>query len=244
MKIMYLDESGDHNLDKIQDTYPVFVLTGVVVKDGIALREIETQFNQLKQQFFGTEEIIFHTSDMTRNRNGFEKMKDAQFKNHFCDALNTVMMTSKYQVIAAVIDKKKHKERYGDNAFDPYHLCLSALIERFCFEIGNKAAGGMIIAEKRSKLLDKQLQLVWGQMCTSGTRHLAGSNIAKRIGGFHLAGKKENIAGLQLADLIASPIGRYVMGKPVRKDFRIIEKKFRCNGMGDYKGYGLVTIPK
>lgn len=241
---MYLDESGDHNLDKIQDTYPVFVLTGIIVEDDMALREIETQFRHLKQKFFGTEEIIFHTSDITRNRNGFGKMKEVHFKNNFYDALNVIMMTLRYKIIAAVIDKKKHKERYGDNAFDPYNLCLSAIIERFCFDIGNKAAGGMVIAEKRSKLLDKQLQLVWAQMCTTGTRHLAGSVIAKRIGGFHLAGKKENIAGLQLADLVATPIGRHVMGKPPRKDFHIIEKKFRHNGNGEYKGYGLITIPK
>jgi hypothetical protein len=30
MKIMFLDESGDHSLDKVDDTYPVFVLAGCI----------------------------------------------------------------------------------------------------------------------------------------------------------------------------------------------------------------------
>ena len=215
-----------------------------MIEGDIALQEVEIKFNKLKNKFFNTEDIIFHTSDITRNKNSFEKMKDRDFKKDFYHALNAVMQSLKYKVIAAVIDKKLHKERYGDHAFDPYNLCLSALIERFCFEIGNKAAGGMVIAEKRSKLLDKQLQLVWDQMCTTGTRHLEGSIIAKRIGGFHLAGKKENIVGLQLADLVATPIGRHVMGKKSKDDFSIIESKFRHNEKGEYKGYGLITIPK
>ena len=30
MKIMFLDESGDHNLEKIDQQYPVFVLAGAI----------------------------------------------------------------------------------------------------------------------------------------------------------------------------------------------------------------------
>jgi hypothetical protein len=55
--------------------------------------------------------------------------------------------------------------------------------------------------------------------------------------------KRDNIAGLQLADLVVSPIGRFVLGKPVHEDFRVIEPKFRRR-QGDYRGAGLVVLPK
>ena len=39
--------------------------------------------------------------------------------------------------------------------------------------------------------------------------------------------KKENISGLQLADLVATPIGRKILDKPVKDDYKVIEQKFR-----------------
>ena len=60
--------------------------------------------------------------------------------------------------------------------------------------------------------------------------------------GVALRAKRENIAGLQLADLVVSPIGRFVLGKPVREDFRIVEGKFRWRG-GRYEDEGLVVLP-
>ena len=58
-----------------------------------------------------------------------------------------------------------------------------------------------------------------------------------------MRGKHENIAGLQLADLVVSPIGCFVLGKPAKEEFRIIEGTFRRRG-GRYEGAGLVVLPK
>jgi hypothetical protein len=65
-----------------------------------------------------------------------------------------------------------------------------------------------------------------------------------RITGLKLSAKSENIAGLQLADLVLTPIGRYILGKAIKEDFRIIESKFRRSKSGQWKGYGLVVLPK
>jgi hypothetical protein len=47
-----------------------------------------------------------------------------------------------------------------------------------------------------------------------------------------------------LADLVVSPIGRHVLGKAEKEDFRIVQRKFRTNRAGEYRGYGLVVLPK
>ena len=31
MKVLYIDETGDHSLSKIDKSYPIFVLSGVIV---------------------------------------------------------------------------------------------------------------------------------------------------------------------------------------------------------------------
>jgi len=77
-----------------------------------------------------------------------------------------------------------------------------------------------------------------------GTRYVRGSHIERRIRGLQLRDKKDNLAGLQLADLIVSPIGRFVLGKKTHEDFRIVETKLRRNPKGEYRGRGLVVLPK
>jgi len=58
------------------------------------------------------------------------------------------------------------------------------------------------------------------------------------------ADKKSNSTGLQLADLIARPIGLHVL-KPEQDNraFAIIDDKFYRNGKGIRNGYGLKCFP-
>ena len=124
--------------------------------------------------------------------------------------------------MACVVKKDVHLSRYGLAALDPYFLSLDILVERFCLEIGNVANDGIIIAERREPTLDHELDLAWLNLKIQGTRYLKANQIERRITGLKLSAKSENIAGLQLADLVLTPIGPYILGKPVKEDFQII----------------------
>lgn len=243
MKIMYLDESGDHSLTKVDPSYPVFVLGGVIVDQDYANGVIQPELNQLKRDFFGNEQLILHTADISRNRNGFERVKDSVFRAQFYERLNEVMQRWDYQVVACAIRKDHHLSRYGDDALDPYMLSLNVLVERFCMEIGNQPSGGLIMVEARGHPLDAQLQLAWARLQVTGTQFMRAAQIKRRIAGLNIHPKSENIAGLQLADLVVSPIGRHVLGKKRHRDFEIVESKFRRH-LGRYEGAGLVVLPK
>ena len=56
--------------------------------------------------------------------------------------------------------------------------------------------------------------------------------------------KKQNLAGLQLADLVCHPIGRHLL-KPEQRNraYEVVERKFRRSGAGKLEGYGLKTFP-
>jgi hypothetical protein len=41
-----------------------------------------------------------------------------------------------------------------------------------------------------------------------------------------------------------SPIGRHVLGKAEKEDFRVVRQKLRTNRAGEYQGFGLVVLPK
>jgi Protein of unknown function (DUF3800) len=242
-KILFLDESGDHNLSKIDPQYPLFVLGGVIVDRAYAEGEMTQRMNDFKQHVFGRTDIVLHTAEITRNQNAFAPLQNKDFRAFFYQELNHLMRSLQYTVIACAIHKDKHLSQYGVAALDPYLMSLDIIVERFGFEIGT-AAKGVIVAEQRDDTLNQQLELAWLNLKVQGTRFLSASEVRRRFTGLSLRGKQDNIAGLQLADLVVSPIGRHVLGKPEKEDFQIIRQKLRKNSRGVYDGYGLIVLPK
>lgn len=128
MKVLFLDESGDHNLAVIQPSYPLFLLGGVLVDQSYAEGPLEEALRGFKAKLFGREDIILHTADITRNRNGFERLKDTEFRDRFYRELNAVVRDLQFQVVACAIRKDDHLRRYGVAALDPYMLSLDVLV--------------------------------------------------------------------------------------------------------------------
>jgi len=244
MKVLFLDESGDHNLSVIDPQYPLFVLAGVIAEKNYAEGELTDAVQGFKRRLFGRDDLILHTADITRNRNGFEQMQDAGFRRRFYDELNALMRSLDYTVVACAIRKEAHLSRYGLAALDPYLLSLDILVERFCMEIGNVEEAGIIVAERRGPTLDRGLELAWLNLKIQGTQYMQASEIEKRILALNLRPKSDNLAGLQLADLVVTPIGRYLLGKHVKEDYQVVESKFRRSRGGRYEGYGLIVLPK
>jgi hypothetical protein len=240
---MFLDESGDHSLTMIDPQYPLFVLGGIIVDRDYASRELAERVRQFKLDVFDRDDFILHTADIVRSKGIFSLMRHPPFRERFYTELNALMRSLDYQVIACVIKKDEHLTRYGFEAIDPYLLSLNILVERFCFEIGATPQGGLIVAERRDPTLDHQLELAWLNLRIQGTRFMQASMIEERISGLTTRSKEENIAGLQLADLVVSPIGRFVLGKRMYEDWEIIESKFRRRH-GTYHGAGLVVLPR
>ena len=127
------------------------------------------------------------------------------------------MRDLRYSVVACAIRKDEHLAQYGVAALDPYMLSLDVLVERFCFDIGKVTGGGVIVAEKRDATLDRQLELAWLNLKIQGTRYIQAKTINDRVSGLNLRAKTDNIAGLQLADLVVSPIGRHVWANRAKK---------------------------
>jgi len=152
-----------------------------------------------------------------------------------------------YMVVACVVMKDEHVRCYGNNAVDPYMYSLDILIERFCRELGMVLDGGFICAEKRNPGLDRELMAAWEELLTNGrgTGYMTSRAIDSRIVGFDLKDKKPNIAGMQLADLVITPIGRHIAGMPPKLNevqWPVVEAKLRRVG-GRYAGIGLVIRP-
>ena len=79
------------------------------------------------------------------------------------------------------------------------------------------------------------LPLVAGRMLREWIRGISYQRLRRRVEGLIFKKKGDNEAGLQLADLVASPIGRRYLGKPAKEDWEIVAGKLR---------HGLVVFPK
>jgi len=169
---------------------------------------------------------------------------EAAFRQRFFQGLNELVASLDFKVVACAIRKDEHLARYGVAALDPYMLSLDLLVELFCFEVGDVPGGGVIVAERRNPTLDNELELAFLNLKIQGTRYVQASQIGQKIAGMALRSKKDNIAGLQLADLVATPIGRHLLGKNDLQDYKIIASKYRKNSRGEYVGSGLIVLPK
>lgn len=245
LKILYLDESGDHNLIRIDPSYSVFVLGGIIVDRTYARAELRPRLRKLKQDFFGDPNINLHTVDIVRARNGFEALGDPDYRNDFYAALNALMQELDYKVVACAIKKPELVTQYGDRAEDPYMYALHVVIERFCWELGECVDGGIIYAEKRGEDLDRALEEAWERLKANavGTGYALSTTIDQRIIDLVLKDKRHNVDGLQLADLVVSPIGRALMKYPPKPDWEIVKSKLRRGPGGQVRGYGLVVLP-
>ena len=243
MQLLFLDESGDHNMAAINPDYPVFVLGGVLVDDDYANRALEDEVAQFKVDMFGRADIVLHTTDIVRQRNGFEALTDSDFRERFYGSLNTLMSRLEYRVVACAIRKPDLLKRRGAKVRDPYSISLRVVVEQLCFAVGDEPYSGAIIAESRDRTLDRDLELTWESLRLEGTNYLRAETIRENIVDFRIKSKQENIAGLQLADLVVSPIGRHVIGKSDRDDWRSVEPKILRRRDGEMDGYGLTVLP-
>lgn len=251
MKIMFIDESGDHNLipEKVDSNYPIFVLAGCIFDEIYYRNNFIPAFNLLKNKFFGTDSIILHTLEMTRpsksKEPAFNLFSDAKFRNSFYEELNELVADTNFTLVACIIHKNKHIKKYGLQALDPYLLSFDNLLNRLVFSLPNNETA-RIIAERRNGILDNQLELAWLNAKISGTRLIKASVIKDTIDNLQLSPKSSNEPGLQFADLLVSPIGRKYMNKKSKPgheiDFSVLQKKFRQKD-GKILGYGVTILP-
>lgn len=243
MLLCFLDESGDHILSGGDPNYPVFVLAGVVVEEDYYASVIQPEMEELKQKLFGRTDLVLHTADITRNRNGFEGLKDPGFRARFFQELNAAMRRWDYTVLSVIVDKRRLVEVYESSAWDPYDLSVGFLVERLVFLSEERKARAKIIVESRNASLDRRLEGTWEGLLEKGTYYVRAQRLRGRVEGLVFRKKGDNEAGLQLADLVASPIGRQYLGKPAKEDWEIVAEKLR-RGPNGYSGYGLVVFPK
>ena len=164
----------------------------------------------LKAEFFFShpdDPVILHRKEMLNAKPPFERLKDLQVRVAFDARLLALLERWQYTVISVCLDKKKHKETYATWRYDPYHYCLEVLMERFVFYLGRARCRGDVLAESRGGKEDLRLKKSFARLWEVGTHFVEPAQFQERLTSRQLKVKTKanNIAGLQLADLLAHP---------------------------------------
>ena len=72
--MVYVDESGDPNLKKINPNFPVFVLTLCVVKKEVYAEKIIPEMSKFKFRHFGHDMVVLHERDIRKQTGDFRKL--------------------------------------------------------------------------------------------------------------------------------------------------------------------------
>ena len=68
--IVYVDESGDHSLESIDQEYPVFVLSFCIFRKEVYGGAMTSAVRKLKFATFGHDMVILHEIDIRKKREG------------------------------------------------------------------------------------------------------------------------------------------------------------------------------
>lgn len=240
----FMDETGDHGLTFIDESFPIFLLAGCLFTES-EYQKMIASIEALKKEFFGTTEVVLHSRDIRKCDGAFQILFDLDIKKRFYESLNKIISEAQFTIMAVAIDKKKHIEKYGKIADNPYTICLSYILERliFCTD-GNTNSSVAIAIERRGKKEDTQLLAHYNTILDRGTFHVTGERFKKRVTEFKMRLKKDNNIGLQIADLCAYPIARHILNSEEPYiPFKIIEGKLRRGINGKTDGYGLKVFP-
>lgn len=229
-----MDESGDHSMTSIDANYPVFSLAFCIFKKSDYLHKAVPLMQEFKFKWFGHDTIVMHEADIVRRRGAFGFLQFDKLRDRFMDDLSAVIEAMPMTVFASVIRKENLKKKYA-NPENPYQLGLL-----FCMEMAHKhlkscgAHGDRchIICESRSPRLKEGTGKEDAALELEFRRIVAGDHYLQRPGEampcFELvfASKLANSTGLQIADLIARPLGlRVFRGDQQNRAYKLIFPK-------------------
>lgn len=69
--VVYVDESGDHSLESVDEQYPVFVLAFCVFHKGYYASEVVPAVEAFKFKHFGHDLVVLHETDIRKERSCF-----------------------------------------------------------------------------------------------------------------------------------------------------------------------------
>lgn len=210
---LFMDESGDHGLATVNMGFPIFLLCGVIIAED-KYYGFRDHMNDIKNEIWGNKTVIFHSRDIRKCEKEFSVLFDLDIKKKLYEGINSLVSSHDYTIIASAIKKVNYINKHGRITDDVYALCLSFIVERAIFFLDDMPGPDKelcIVIEERGKKEDAKLRQHFQKIMAIGTGYVNAKRLQEYKIQIHFRSKKANVNGLQLADLVAYPIARYII---------------------------------
>ena len=239
--VVYIDESGDHGLRSIDSKYPIFVLNFCIFEVDHFVNEAIPRINRFKFKYFGHNSTILHEHDIRKQIGDFQVLNSEARRESFLNELTQIIDEIDFQIIACVVDKVNFQNS-GWHVDDPYRVAFEFVLERLMLELESRGllhVKTWLIFESRGKSEDSLLQAEFTRLKNLNRFRRIQNSVEMRS-----VDKKANCEGLQIADLVARPIGMaYLKPQQENRTSEIVRSKYRCSPTGKIEGYGLKIVP-
>jgi len=257
---MYVDEVGNSDMGSAENPNHRFLsLTGVILSLDYVKNQLHPEFEEIKSKFFEQhpdDPIIFHRKEIINGKYPFESLRDQSTREQFNKELLRIILETDFTIITVVLDKFEYRERYKEWEYDPYHYCMSVLLERYVLYLDKNQLFGDVYAEARGGKENMRLKEAFRMIFDYGTQYVAPDKMANRLTSreIKIKPKSNNITGLQLADLLAHPSRREILLEngeieDTRKNIfaeklvGILKNKYDQHN-GEIYGFGKNLLPK
>jgi len=258
---LYLDESGDHVFRETTETAHRFLcLLGCWFQnpDYLKFHQAMESFKERHFHAHPDNPVILHREDILNARRVFKTLQDETKRAEFDTDLLNMIEAAEFRVVAVVIDKAALRSAYGESAAHPYHLGLGFLLQRFAGYLNRINRVGDMMAEARGGQEDLLLEESYSRVYEHGIWGVTSAGFfqsALSSRKLKLRGKKANISGLQLADLLGHPTKMWTLrhygliseepAPYAKRLMKIVEQKFNRQLFNNkLEGYGIVLYPQ
>lgn len=237
--IIYGDETGDHSMSIAYEQHPVFALAFCVFSVQDYVTKTVQYIKNLKFKFWGHDAVILHSAKLRKQIDDFRFLQNRRRREFFLEEVSQSIRSSPFTIIATGIDKRLLLEQYSEPE-NPYELSLEYCLERtylFLAEKNQLAKLTYIVIESRGYSTDKSLKFAFEKILKQN--YILNIQYPLKL---LFVEKKTNSIGLQIADLVAYPIGRFIVA-PQNKNpaFEVISEKFYK--YPNYRDAGLKIFP-
>ena len=222
--IVYVDESGDHSLNKINPFYPLFVLSLCVFRKEYYAHTVTPSIRMLKFSTFGHDMVILHEHEIRKKEGSFRALSKEN-REQFLEQLSSLIAKTDFVVIPIVIDKYKIKQQHAEQSSPHiYHLAMKLGLEKlyqFFHSKGQHDRLTHVVFEARGRTEDTALELEFQRVCNRNNSLHTSFPFSIVV-----ADKKTNSEGLQFADMVARPMGLSVLhSNQSNRALKILETK-------------------
>jgi hypothetical protein len=256
---IYIDEVGNSDLGSSSNPNQRYLsLTGVILELGYVDEIFFPELEGIKRKYFHShpdDPIILHRKELVNKKPPFALLRDPRKEDAFNADLLQSLRRWEFVAITVVIDKLRLIEQYLVWRYDPYHYCLKILIERYVRWLQARKAVGDVLAESRQGKEDMRLKRSFERVYEEGSEWVTPALIHEHLTSRQLKvkSKANNIAGLQLADIIAHPSFKLALARrnneATPKNFGgqigqvLLDGKYYCSASGKIDGWGIKWLP-